>query len=121
MNAKNTYENLDMIIASLKKYDTESYFGGHKYKFKFSTMAEYIRSVQRDAKENNIEWSRKTGDFWEYNYESVDYAYWTGYFTTHPDFKHTAAIFGDFAQSSQLIDSLSAANLSTFNEVKLYV
>ena len=121
MHAETTYANLNETIASLTKYQKDSWFKGPKYKFKYSSMAEYLRYVQREAKENKIEWSRKTGDFWEYNYESVKYAYWTGFFTTHPDFKRTAAIFGDFTQSSQLINSLSAANLASGSEAKLEV
>lgn len=43
------------------------------------------------------------GDFWQYNWMSNTNAYWTGYFSTYPDFKKTAVHFTDFVQGAQLM------------------
>ena len=81
-----------------------------KYQLKFSSMNRYLKSVKASAVKNKIEWERESGDLWKYNYKSVEGAYWTGYFSTYPDFKRTATQFSDFAQAAQLINSLSSEN-----------
>ena len=60
-----------------------------------------MKSVKSDAKKRNITFERVEHDFWAYNYRSIEGAYWTGYYTTHPDFKHEATVFSDYAQFSQ--------------------
>ena len=64
---------------------------------KYSSMSDYLDAVKKDAKKKEIKWGTKTGDFWQYNLKSKPNAYWTGYFTTHPDFKGDASAYGDFA------------------------
>ena len=97
-NAKKSYENLNTLINALEEYlvkvegDMEK-----KYEIKFSSVSNYLQSVMEEAKNQQIEWPRKTGDFWAYNYLNVTDAYWTGYYTTHPDFKRIATTFSDFA------------------------
>ena len=81
-----------------------------KYQLKFSSMNRYLKSVQANAVKNNIKWQKESGDLWKYNYHSVKGAYWTGYFSTYPDFKRTATLFCDFAQTAQLINSFSSEN-----------
>ena len=84
------------------------------YELHFSSIERYLSSIMRDSRDLNIEWPNETGDFWEYNYESVKYSFWTGYFTTHPDFKRTATAYSDFAQSAQHISVLSTSNEDDF-------
>ena len=69
-------------------------------------MGEYLDCVYEEAKQKQIVWPKATGDFWQYNYQSVPDAYWTGYFTTHPDFKRLATSFCDFAHASLQLNSL---------------
>ena len=107
--ADRTFANLNLTIHSInEKYGNSSSTSGIKYDLKISTIREYLQSVKRDAKRDQVTWNRKTGDFWAYNYQNNDYSYWTGYFSTYPDFKYKATSFSDFAQSSQLITSLSS-------------
>ena len=73
-------------------------------------MEQYVMSVKQDAQQRDIEFSRETGDFWAYNWLSVPNAYWTGYFSTQPDFKRIATAFSDFAQFSELITATSHVN-----------
>ena len=74
-----------------------------------------MSSVKNDARENNIEFTREKGDFWAYNYLSIPDAYWTGYFSTQPDFKRIATVFSDFAKFSQLITATNFGESEKLN------
>ena len=60
------------------------------YELKWSSMENYVKSVKQYASDNDIRFTLEEGDFWAYNYQSIPDSYWTGYFTTHPDFKRKA-------------------------------
>lgn len=105
-NAKNTYENLVATISGIKKLLVEISLD-HKYVVEMSSIRNYFRDVFEDGKASKIQWPRETGDFWQYNYNSNPGAYWTGYFSTYPDFKREATQFGDFAQSMTMVEALN--------------
>ena len=66
----------------------------------YSSVGKYLDCVFEESKKHEIVYSHKIRDFWAYNWKSVPDSYWTGYFTTHPDFKLEATEFSDFVQSA---------------------
>lgn len=105
--AEKSFNSLDMIIKLTEEYLEKNQSDPTQYILKYSTMGEYLEGVLLDARMREIDWPVERGDFWMYNYRSDKNAYWTGYFSTQPDFKGRATAFGDFAQSAQLITALS--------------
>ena len=105
--ADKTYGALDMIMLKIREHMDKTPELKNTYRLKYSSIDTYLRSVHKDAKDLKIDWQVETGDFWRYNYRSDPNAFWTGYFTTQPDFKRRATAYGDFAQSAQLITALS--------------
>ena len=94
-HADQTYHALDMIMDAIQKHPE-----GENYDLKWSSMEQYVKSVKHNAFVNDIEFNIVDGDFWAYNYQSIPDSYWTGYFTTNPDFKRIATVFSDYAQFS---------------------
>ena len=77
----------------------------HKYELKFSSVKNYMEGVKRDTLKNDIKYDVVKDDFWEYNKyahkgQEIKNSYWTGYFTTYPDFKRIVTEFSDFTQFS---------------------
>lgn len=77
----------------------------------FSTMEDYFNSVRKDAKSSGVSWPTYSEDFWRYNIDGPrgQYSYWSGYFSTYPDFKKEVARFSDFAEAAAQITALSKA------------
>ena len=71
-----------------------------RYTLQYSSVERYLDCVFDEAKERKVQFSRYSGDFWAYNLGSKPNAFWTGYFSTHPDFKLKATEFSDFVQSA---------------------
>lgn len=93
-----TFDALDTTLSSIKTHLNDQKEGEHpEYHLRYSSMNSYLGDVFTETQEKRIKWSQETKDFWAYNYLSVPDAYWTGYFTTHPDFKGKASLFSDFA------------------------
>lgn len=105
-DASGTYSNLVTVITEINEWLVDHNLSA-EYELTMSSMRNYFDEVFEDGKAANVEWPRETGDFWQYNYMSVKGAYWTGYFTTYPDFKKEATQFGDFAQSMTMIEALN--------------
>ena len=54
-----------------------------------------------------LKWPEIQGDFWEYKNSKVD-AYWTGYFSTDPQFKQEVFALSDLADTYQLITNIGS-------------
>ena len=68
------------------------------FKFKYSTMDEYFGSVFNWVKENGYPKFDVIGrDYWELDNTSQPGAYWTGLFTTNPEFKREVMALSDYA------------------------
>ena len=89
-----TYSNLDLIIESLNQY---KHTLGQQYNIQHSTITRYFNYVYTEAKRDRITWKIESGDFWAYNYKSKPGAYWTGYFSSGPEIKHTIRQYSDYA------------------------
>ena len=56
------------------------------FRFKFSTVDEYFTALWKSKEQYKIEFPTHSGDFIPYNGVYVG-TYWTGYFTSRPNFK----------------------------------
>ena len=71
-----------------------------------------MEGVKRDTLQNDIKYDVVKNDFWEYNMytkksqHEIKNSYWTGYFTTYPDFKRLVTEFSDFTHFSQQLTSM---------------
>ena len=89
-NAEGTFTALDEII---KKVSADS--KARNYELKWSSVKNYMEGVKQDTLKNDIKYDIVKDDFWAYNKygrnnKEIKNAYWTGYFTTYPDFKRIA-------------------------------
>ena len=106
-NAHATYSSLETTIETIGEKIRER-SSQNNYILKWSTVGEYLDAVWSDAQKNKITFKEETGDFWAYRHEPfLTHAYWTGYYSTNPDFKASATDFGDFVQSTELLTALS--------------
>ena len=97
--AENTYTTCNNAIKAINSH-LDSKGNKRSFNLKFSTIQQYLDSVYNDANKNNIEFSRYEGDLWKYDHDGGQNTYWTGYFTTQPDFKRAATDYSDFAESA---------------------
>lgn len=63
---------------------------------KHSTMKNYFDSVHQESKEKSIKYDVATKDFWRLNHWKTKNAFWSGYYSTYPEFKHQVMQFTDF-------------------------
>ena len=79
---------------------------------KYSSISGYLDEVWKEAKQEKITFKKISGDFWAYNNiknnSHPKYSFWTGYFSTNPDFKSLVVDFSDFTHSYQLLTSFSS-------------
>ena len=77
------YEVLDQFIRYLNMISNETGIS-----VKYSTFQAYAEAIYKEGKEKGIQFPEKTNDFFPYadTYTTTDF--WTGFFTSNPDFKH---------------------------------
>ena len=81
-------------------------------------MGRYLNDVYTEAKEEKIEWTVKTDDFWAYNWKSYRGAYWTGYFSTGPEIKQQIKHYSDFVHASMQIMGTAMSPLSESTQLE---
>ena len=93
-----SYDTLDHYISAIDEYlrDVNENQGGPTYKLHYSTMEQYFEAVFSEAMATQTTFDIETKDFWAYNLNSVDGAYWTGYYSTYPEIKREIMAFSDF-------------------------
>jgi hypothetical protein len=77
--ADQNYKFLDDVISTLKS-------ATNKFEFKFSTPSQYYEAVQKEAQEKKIEFPTHVSDFMPMEQVYKD-SFWTGYYTSRPNFK----------------------------------
>ena len=85
------FENVTALYAS---HET-----GRKFKFMFSTVDEYFQAIFLKQQEEKFNWPTYTSDFFPYNGYHIAH-YWTGYFTSRPNFKKYLRDFTGLVQAS---------------------
>ena len=63
-----------------------SHLNGRNLNIFYSTVDNYFQSVKKEQERLKFDWPVYTGDFFPYNGYHVAH-YWTGYFTSRPNFK----------------------------------
>ena len=76
-----SYKYIDGIVKAVN--DNKE---GKKFKFIYSTVQEYVDSVQSEKKKLAFDWPKFSGDFFPMNGNYPGH-YWTGYFTSRANFK----------------------------------
>ena len=71
----------------------------------YSTPQKYFDAVQGEAKMEGINWEEYDADFFPYMSQD-ELQYWTGYFTTRPDFKAEINFYESLAYSSSFLYSM---------------
>ena len=95
------YANLSYgYIEELVKIVNEHPEGGRIFKFKYSTVQEYITAVQAEGKTKGIAWPEYNGDFLPITSNFPGHI-WSGYFTSRPNFKQLIRQFSSVSQVSQ--------------------
>lgn len=100
-----TYDALDIMIDAIWEVFPEM---AEQYEITYSTITDYFTSVKQHAKQDeSVIWPiAYTGDFWEYNFQSTEFAYWSGYFSTYPDLKRSIGQFSDFYEAFTQVSAL---------------
>ena len=72
--------------------------GGRRIEFFYSNMTRYFQEVYDDSKTSAVEYRVFDGEFWEYDHEAT--FFWTGFYSTYPEFKRHVYAFDDFAEAA---------------------
>jgi Glycosyl hydrolases family 38 N-terminal domain len=80
---------------------------GRKFKFIYSTVDDYFTAIQKKQKELKFNWPEVNTDFFPYNGFHVAH-YWTGYYTSRPNFKK---LIRDFTGLTQASDTFYAIDI----------
>lgn len=85
-NTLKQYDYNDKLINEFNKINKDRIsMGKQGFKLFYSSLHDYVVSVQKEAGSSNIEWPVYTSDFFPYR-DQVD-RYWTGFYTSRPTFK----------------------------------
>jgi len=104
------YRYLEDVFQTLGTVTTEK-----PIKFRFSTVEEYYQAIHRPATQAKstsqdelkvVEWPVYTGDFFPYS--SQAYHYWTGYYSSRPNFKRYVRQFTALASASSTLFAVDA-------------
>ena len=78
---------------------------GKKFKFKYSTAHNYLQALKRHEQKNDVEWPVYKGDFLPLNSNHPAH-FWTGYFSSRPNFKRLLREASGTAMASNTLYSL---------------
>ena len=78
---------------------------GQKFKFIYSTAHEYVDAVKKEQERLKFEWPVFHGDFYPLNGNYPGH-YWTGYFTSRPNFKRSIRELSGLAYASNTLYAL---------------
>jgi hypothetical protein len=90
---------------------------GRKFDFRFSTVDDYFTAIQQKQRELNFTWPVFNGDFFPYNGYYLAH-YWTGYYSSRPNFKKLIRDYTGIVQASdtfyalELLGKIKAKNQS---------
>ena len=102
-NATLTYEIMDKVI---EVFNSENENYSYNIEIEYSSMDKFLTDVYEEGKRNEVKWPVRTEDFWEYTMGSAR-KYWSGYFTSDPQFKREVVSFSNAIHTHQLITSLN--------------
>jgi hypothetical protein len=116
------FDNMDRLIHEI---NTNSSYG---IEIRYGTMSEYFDAVMEDGKKDSVQFPVKTwdsGDYFPYTNcwgsEQKAYnnciTYWTGYFTSYPNFKQTVRDAEEFLRTSELIYALFKPYSDKYNSI----
>ena len=115
--APGTFDTLDILMDGVRLFTDGETKLKDKYEIVYSTISEYFASVREDSRKDNIQWDGYNRDFWEYDMNSNQNAYWTGYFSTYPDIKKAIRRYSDYTEAWTQIKALDV--LSSEDEPQL--
>ena len=92
--------------------------GGKKLKFQYSTVDEYMMAIQAEQKKVPFEWPTYNGDFFPLNGNYPGH-YWTGYFSSRPNFKKFIRDYTAVVESSDTFYGLETLEFMAKGKGKL--
>ena len=96
--ANETYALMDVIIDSVEHQSS-------LFKFKYSTVKQYVDAAKSEMKEKNVKLQTYENDFFPV-YETWKDVHWTGYYSSRPNFKKFIRELGSVAYESASLYAL---------------
>jgi len=98
-NAREWYENLDVLIAAVNK--------DGRVQAQYSTPSKYVEAKNKEQ----LQFTVKTDDF--FPYADGDHAYWTGYFVSRPALKRYVRTSSALLQTARQLDLFAGGDGSS--------
>ena len=90
---------MDAVISSVTTLNE------NKYTFKYSTVSDYITAISTEIEEDSLELETYTGDFMPI-FDSSLSAYYSGFFSSRPNFKKLIKSYNSLVYTSNSLFSL---------------
>eukprot|EP01033_Poteriospumella_lacustris_P010275 gene10275-7297_t len=88
-NAPSWYQSLDVLIDEVNQRDT-------RYNVFYSDPTSYMKARAQETASQAVVWPEKRDDFFPYS--DASHTFWTGYFTSRPQFKYFERYASGFLQ-----------------------